>query len=273
MNNLVLRSITGLLLIAIVICAIYLGFAPFSVLFGLFTLMGLLEFYRMAYPPERGKAYWHAIGFGMALYVLLALHAADLIKYQWLELVIPAAAYFFLIELYKKSDRPFENIAITSLGIIYIVLPFGLLNYVAFMPSNSHYNPEPILATFICLWSNDTFAYIIGRLFGKTKLFERISPKKTVEGSIGGIIMTMLIGYFGISKFFVSLNPIHWLTIAGIVSICGIYGDLLESLLKRSFQVKDSGRLLPGHGGILDRFDSLLLAAPMVYTYLRIALI
>jgi phosphatidate cytidylyltransferase len=186
--------------------------------------------------------------------------------------MIPIAAYFFLYELYNlNAQKPFEAIAIVMLGIIYVALPFSLLNYLAFAP-NGVYNYEVILGCFVFLWCSDSGAYIVGRAIGKTKtkLLQRISPKKTIEGAVGGVVITILVARFVISRYFLSLGQADWLVIAAIVSIAGIYGDLLESMLKRSFNKKDSGTILPGHGGILDRFDSLILAAPLVYTYIRL---
>ena len=139
----------------------------------------------------------------------------------------------------------------------------------AFLPYET-YNYELVLGCFIFLWVSDSGAYLVGRRFGKTKLFERISPGKTIEGSIGGIILAILVSYFVVGRYFHSLAQTEWVVVGAIVSISGIYGDLIESLLKRSVDRKDSGSLLPGHGGVLDRFDSLILSAPLVYAYIRL---
>jgi phosphatidate cytidylyltransferase len=175
-----------------------------------------------------------------------------------------------VIELYRKKERPFGNIAFAIFGVVYISLPFAFLNYLAvYNPLGIHlaYNPWLVMGFFILIWTNDTGAYLAGRAFGKNKLFERISPKKTWEGAIGGLLLT-LVAAFLLNKYSSLLNITHWMIIATIIVVFGNLGDLTESLFKRSVNIKDSGSILPGHGGLLDRFDAVLIAAPMVFTYL-----
>lgn len=269
MNNLVQRIITGAVLTSLIVGTLMGGFYYFSLLFLFFSLVGLYEFYRMASPKVKKRDYLPSLFAGALIYILCALTASEIIAFEWLELLIPVCAWFFLVELYQNRKQPFENIGLTVLGLIYITLPFALLNYMAFWPFG-FYNYELVLGIFLFLWTSDSGAYVVGRLIGRTKLFERISPNKTIEGSVGGILAALLVAWFAVSPAFDTLDRIDWLVIAGLVSISGIYGDLIESLLKRSFERKDSGSLLPGHGGVLDRFDSLILSAPMVYAYIRI---
>jgi phosphatidate cytidylyltransferase len=269
MNNLLLRILTGAVLTGLIIFTLLGGFYYFSIFFLFISLVGLYEFYRMAAPKVKKRDYFASLFAGASIYVLSALTASNLIPFEWLELLIPICASFFLVELYKNREKPFENIGLTVLGLLYITLPFSLLNYMAFLPFG-FYNYELVLGIFIFLWVSDSGAYVVGRAIGKTKLFERISPNKTVEGSLGGIIAAMLVAWMLVSRLFNSLDVIDWMVISAIVSVSGIYGDLIESLLKRSFGRKDSGSLLPGHGGVLDRFDSLILSAPMVYAYIRL---
>lgn len=269
MKNLVQRILTGLVLTGLIIATLLGGFYYFSFLFLFISLVGLYEFYRMAAPKVKKREYFSSMFAGAAIYVLSALTAANIIPFEALELLIPICAWFFLVELYKNREKPFENIGLTVLGLIYITLPFSLLNYMAFLPFG-FYNYELVLGIFFFLWVSDSGAYVVGRLIGRTKLFERISPNKTIEGSVGGILAAMALAWFGVKNAFDSLDGIDWLVVSAIVSISGIYGDLIESLLKRSFGRKDSGSLLPGHGGVLDRFDSLILSAPMVYAYIRL---
>lgn len=269
MNNLAKRILTGAVLTGLIVGTLIGGFYYFSALFLFISLVGLYEFYRMASPKVKKRGYLSPLLAGAAVYMLCALTASELIAFEWLELLIPICAWFFLVELYQNRKQPFENIGLTVLGLIYITLPFALLNYMAFWPFG-FYNYELVLGIFLFLWTSDSGAYVVGRMIGRTKLFERISPNKTIEGSIGGVLAAMLAAWFGVGPAFDTLNRIDWLVIAGIVSVSGIYGDLIESLLKRSFERKDSGSLLPGHGGVLDRFDSLILSAPMVYAYIRI---
>jgi phosphatidate cytidylyltransferase len=173
----------------------------------------------------------------------------------------------FIVELYRNKPSPFENIALTLLGILYIVLPFGLLNFL-FIPGLNHVYIL-LLCYFAILWINDTFAYLFGRTFGKHRLFERISPKKSWEGSIGGALTSIFAAWL-ISSLENSLPFMHWLAIAAIIVIAGALGDLIESMLKRSLNCKDSGTLLPGHGGILDRFDAVFISAPLIFVYIQL---
>jgi phosphatidate cytidylyltransferase len=176
----------------------------------------------------------------------------------------------FLIELYRKLPNPFTNIAFTFFGLMYIAIPFSLLNYFPnpnLMPET--YHPELLLGFFFLVWMNETGAYLVGSAIGKHRLFERISPKKTWEGTLGGGVLSMLTGLL-ISRYFIQIGTLDWLVISLIVVIFTSYGDLFESMFKRSINAKDSGRLLPGHGGILDRFDGVIMAAPFVFVYLII---
>jgi len=173
----------------------------------------------------------------------------------------------FLIKLYKKEDKPFTQVAFTFLGIIYVSVPFSLLSVIAF--HSSEYRFQIVIGMLFILWASDTGAYFSGILFGKKKLFERISPKKTWEGSIGGALLALVFAY-GFSVYFKDLSLAQWFVAASLIVIAGIYGDLVESLFKRSIAIKDSGKSIPGHGGFLDRFDGLLLASPFVAVYISL---
>ena len=180
----------------------------------------------------------------------------------------PWLHFVFLIKLYKKNDvHPFINIALFYLGILYVAVPFALINILVFYDGG--YSYEILLGLLFLTWANDVGAYFSGILFGKRKLFKRISPNKSWEGSIGGAITAALTALV-IGHFFKGLNPIEWISVSIIVVIAGTYGDLVESHFKRSIQIKDSGSVIPGHGGFLDRFDSLLIAVPFVVVFLKL---
>ena len=153
------------------------------------------------------------------------------------------------------------------MGIVYVALPFSFLNIISF--SHGSYGHEVLLGLLLILWSNDTGAYFIGSRFGRHKLFERVSPKKTWEGSIGGGLLALGMTWL-ISTFSSDFTQNEWFVIGIIIIIAGTYGDLIESLFKRSIEIKDSGTKLPGHGGFLDRFDGLLLASPFIVFYLKV---
>jgi phosphatidate cytidylyltransferase len=157
--------------------------------------------------------------------------------------------------------------------VIYVVVPFSLLVITGFTQSGlSNYNPTIILGFFFLLWTSDTGAYLVGISLGKHRLFPRISPKKSWEGFFGGLVFTLIVSWV-ISKYFTVISLTDWVIIALIIGIFGVLGDLIESLLKRSFDTKDSGNILPGHGGILDRFDSVIFSAPLVFLYFQFKLV
>jgi phosphatidate cytidylyltransferase len=221
--------------------------------------LGLIEFYRLFAHTKYSNLHWElstSIGVLFAAFVIAIIynHLPD-----WsIVMLVPLLFLSLLGELWRKSAHPIVNGAITILGIIYIVLPFVLLIYINHFDRNQF----PLLAgMFLLIWSNDTFAYLTGRLIGRTKLFERISPKKTWEGTIGGAIITVIIAYL-IGAFLDTGNLTYWLINSAFVIPGAIFGDLLESLFKRSLNIKDTGSILPGHGGILDRFDAMIFVVP-----------
>lgn len=286
-KNLIQRCITGALFVTVLVGGIIWHPLSFGFLFLLITVLGLWEFYGLA--PKAGALPLRTYGtLAGAMFFTLSFMAKRSDNNMLLLAVIPLLFLVFFIELYRKKEQPFTNIAYTLLGIIYVALPFSLWALVIvpidevimgrfdsalFPPSYlAHlleYRWHLLLGFFILMWTSDTMAYVCGRLFGKHKLFERVSPKKTWEGAIGGGLFTLGAAWL-ISLYFHDLPLIHWLVIAAIVVICGNLGDLTESLFKRSINIKDSGNTLPGHGGILDRFDAALLASPFVATYLLI---
>jgi phosphatidate cytidylyltransferase len=175
----------------------------------------------------------------------------------------------FIAELYTKAPNPINNWAYTMLSQMYIALPFAMVNVLAFrgVGNGVVYNYLAPLSIFVFLWTNDTGAYCIGSLIGKHRLFERISPKKSWEGSIGGGVVAIGVSFI-LAHYFPFMSMMEWAGLALVVVIFGTWGDLTESLLKRQLHVKDSGNILPGHGGMLDRFDSSLMAIPAAVVYL-----
>lgn len=209
---------------------------------------------------------------GLVLYTAISAFSLQWMQGKWLAL---SALLFVLVptvELFRNKEKPLVNIAFTLFGIFYVAIPFSLLNFLVFTSEAGNYLFQGLLGFFILMWTNDTGAYLAGMGFGRTKLFERISPKKTWEGSIGGLVLSVGMAWV-LNIWFSAYWPEFpftlkdWMVIAIIVSVIGSLGDLVESMIKRSFGIKDSGSLLPGHGGILDRFDGVLLAAPAVFLY------
>jgi phosphatidate cytidylyltransferase len=267
-NNLTQRIITGLLGSAGIIAGVCISEWTYFAVFFIICLFTLLEFYKVA--GLDGTVPQKAFGTlcGVLLFSLSFLIEAEHISYRYYFLVFPLIACVYIIKLYKKFERkPFVNIAFTFLGIFYVAVPFALLNIAAF--ENGEYNYQIIFGCLFILWASDTGAYFAGTFFGKSKLFERISPKKSWEGFIGGAILALIFAY-GLSRFFDSLDLAQWIIVGVIIIVGGTFGDLVESLLKRSTEIKDSGDSLPGHGGFLDRFDGLLISAPFIVAYLEI---
>lgn len=270
MNNLTTRSLTGVLFVIVIVGSAILGQTVFSVLLLFITILSLNEFIQLVSNQNNEPARWPTIFAGGIIYGIFALHAMGWIGAIKLTLIIPSIFLLFFLELWRNKLNPFTNIAYSLAAVIYIAIPFGFMMYF-FDPLNlsgpNHYGL--VLGYLIILWLNDTGAYLVGSLLGRHKLFERISPGKTWEGSAGGTIFAILSAW-GISVLFKQLDVFQWLTLAILIVITGTIGDLVESMLKRSLGIKDSGNILPGHGGMLDRFDAVLLSAPFVFVYLAL---
>ncbi len=275
-NNLVLRSITGLLFVAILVFAIVYGIASFVILFTIITALTTNEFCRIVTEGEKSSVRLQPTILMVASAYLFIAFFVYCTGIRGAEVFVP---YLILLmgmlirELYLKQPDPIGNWAYSALSQLYIALPFALLNTLSITmdPINGSisYNYLLPLSIFIFLWMNDTGAFCFGSLFGKHRLFERISPKKSWEGFYGGVIVAIA---SGISLSFADsmLTMIQWAGLALIVAVFGTWGDLVESLLKRHLGIKDSGSILPGHGGMLDRFDSSLMAIPAAVCYLYI---
>ena len=229
-----------------------------------------LEFYKLISATQLKANKSLGIAIALLFFGISCLYSIGYVTINFFWIVAPVISSVFIAELYRKHDFPFQNIAITIFGILYVAVPLCLLLLIGFPEKSTlGYQPKLILGFFFLLWSNDTGAYLTGISLGKHPMFARISPKKSWEGFTGGLIFTQVVAII-ISNFFVQLPMIDWIIIAAIICIFGVWGDLIESMLKRSLQIKDSGNILPGHGGILDRFDSVIFSAPIVFVYLQL---
>ena len=278
MNNFVTRLLTGILTSAIVIASVWYSDWGFFIIFLIAQFFCQLEFYTLIRKSKAAKPLeWAGIAVGSFAYIFtflrfhnfeeLNLNTSGVFEAKYFSLLFPLTGLIFLIELYRKRSQPFANISYTILGIVYGSLPFTLFLHIAYSTTGNGYSAELVLGVLLMLWASDSGAYFAGRTLGKTKLFERISPKKTWEGSAGGLILSLAFSY-GISLYWVDLAFWEWAGISVIIVVIGGYGDLVESLLKRSLDIKDSSNFLPGHGGFLDRFDGLLLALPFIACFL-----
>ncbi|MBK7129865.1 MAG: phosphatidate cytidylyltransferase [Crocinitomicaceae bacterium] len=266
MSNFLQRAITGTLFVIVLIGAILLGGWYMHGLFGLIVVLGLWEFFSLfkATDIKPQKILGTFIGTAIYFLVLLSWYFGEIMMVPLIGLLFLFFMVTAISELFRKTTRPFENVSITLVATLYIVLPFVLLNVYSF----EHVLEVetliwPPLSIFILIWCNDTFAYLTGRLLGKHKLFERISPKKTWEGFIGGVAFAVLAGI--LLAYFLEWSYSKMITYGIVVGVIGTAGDLVESMLKRNVGVKDSGTILPGHGGILDRFDAVLFVVPVIF--------
>ena len=266
MNNLIQRSITGIL------------YSPFTfgLLFALITGLSLWEFARLVNSKKDVSVnpFITTMG-GVLLFLAFFCYCTEASDARIFIPYLLILIYLFVSELYRKQSSPLNNWAYSFLSQIYVALPFALLCVLAFQRNTDLSESSPVsfnailpLSVFIFNWSNDTGAYCTGMLFGKHRLFERISPKKSWEGSIGGGVISILVSLV-MAHFFPFLTAAQWVGFALTVVVFGTWGDLVESLMKRQLGIKDSGNILPGHGGMLDRFDSTLLAVPAVVLYLQ----
>jgi phosphatidate cytidylyltransferase len=257
-------------LIAIIIALLFRE--VFSALFFVFNIFTLIEYFKLlnSKPENDGQRLIGVTG-GSVLYVLVSLVSLGLVDKKWLILILLIPVFIIIIRLYINKPNPVDGISKTIFGIVYISVPFSILNFFynpAFISGDVH--PNVLLGFFLILWTADSFAYLTGVTIGKHKLFKRISPQKTWEGTIGGFVFGMAVSWI-LSLYFLEYNLMNWLAIGFLTVLFGTFGDLAESMLKRSMNVKDSGKMLPGHGGFLDRFDAALLAAPVVFIYLLFA--
>lgn len=291
MNETLKRGISGAVYIVLLLVSILYSTETFFILFGIFLIIAIYEFCNLI---QVNKVF--PIIFGTATYTAVTLlshynkyttetinqifnsNIKITINIQQLNIVLLVIAIVVSIKciLFLFYDN-IQKISTSSKYLYllgYIILPFIFITKISFGVND--YNPKIIIGLFILIWTNDTFAYIVGKSIGRTKLFEKISPKKTIEGFVGGIVFAVLAGYL-ISKYYIKASPEHieksiliWTSIAVIVGIAGTIGDLIESKFKRIAGVKDSGNIMPGHGGILDRLDSAIFVAPIIFLFYQI---
>ena len=270
MKNLILRSATGIIYIAAIFASFYTTPVVFFSIFLLIMLFSLNEFYIIV-KKKRFNAHVLLANL-IAVSIFTCSYILNFTNYtiSYSIFIIPLLLILFTIQLFKQSKEPIHSLAITFFGIIYIALPFSLLPYLSFNPETNGIFSNMVFSMFIIIWSNDTFAYIWGISLGKHKLLERISPKKTIEGFIGGLISTVGIAILIALYFSHELSVIQWIGAAIVLVFAATFGDLTESMFKRYINIKDSGKLLPGHGGFLDRFDSVIFCIPAFFAYLQI---
>lgn len=262
-SELIQRLIMGIIGSGFVISMVSYSFFGFGVVCLILAFLLLFEFYHITAKYHPAK--WIGIIIGVYSVVAAVLYlgnAVEFIEIKWvLAPLLLLALSIPLISLFDPKRHAVETMAVTYMGLIYIILPLILFLFMSTQTDGLAYNRFLVLGVFLIIWSNDTGAYFAGKTLGKTKLYQRISPNKTLEGSLGGIILALVVVSI-LYYFYPSLTYAKWLVLTVVVSTGGILGDLVESQIKRSLTIKDSGSLIPGHGGFLDRFDALIFALP-----------
>jgi len=270
-KNLGVRILTGGIFVSVLIAGMIINEFSFLIVFSIITLLALHEFYGLLLGEGKTKLNKtiNIIG-GLILFLASYFYFSSSVKS--LVVFVPYAIYIlaiFICELFAKRENPILSLSYSVLGQIYLAFPLSLLSYLAFgYEASGTYHFAMLLALFVFIWVNDSFAYLIGSMLGRHRMFERISPKKSWEGFIGGVIFTIVAAII-YSMFFTQMTMWGWIGFALVMIVFGTLGDLIESLFKRTLQVKDSGNLLPGHGGILDRIDSVVFAIPAQFVFLE----
>lgn len=273
MRNFIVRTLSGAVLLAIVLGAAYGGAYAYGALMLLIIVVGMWEFFNIA--AATGARPHRTLGITAGVVFFLTCFI------QWVnpmsgglgaDLLIAGVLYFsvllplsFVVELFHDSETPVRNVATTLMAVFYVAYPISLMLFIPGLITGE-WTAEAFLFYLFIVWGNDVFAYLTGVSIGKHKMAPRISPKKSWEGFIGGIVGALLMGAIG--SFVVGGGLGLWLGLAVVVAITSVFGDLVESMFKREANIKDSGNIIPGHGGILDRFDALLISTPFAFVYL-----
>lgn len=269
MSNIWQRIITGTIYITLIVFSSLIHPLIFGVLTIAFNYIAVIEFSSISGISINKRITKAAIATSLLILfsVIIIYLNAD---YNYIILsAIVLSIYFFVNALYQKEVNQVNTLPINLLIFIYITVPLILINLILSISGDT--GIQYVLAMFFIIWTNDTFAYLFGISLGKHKMFERISPKKSWEGFFGGLLM-VVVAAFILNYIYPSAGLIHWVLFSIITAIASVIGDFIESMFKRAYGVKDSGSILPGHGGILDRIDSLLLASPAIYIFLNFAL-
>ena len=279
-RNLIVRTLSGAVLLGVVLAAAFLGKYAYGALLLFILSMGMDEFYAIVtkgdIEPQKGVGQVLGIAlFGGAYEIFRRLYDGVEMsggQYWFVGAIILLVLFMpFIIEIFRAKEHPLRNIAATIMGVIYVALPMSLMLFIPLLLNGGVWRAEAFLFYLFIVWGNDVFAYLTGVSIGKHRMCERISPKKSWEGFVGGIIGALAMGALG--NVVVGGGYPLWLGLAFIVAISSVLGDLVESMFKREAGIKDSGSILPGHGGMLDRFDALIISVPFAFVYLVIVMI
>jgi phosphatidate cytidylyltransferase len=271
LKKLVTRTLTGSGLVVVILAAILSGEYTYLLLFLLIVATGTLEFSSLFKNSQTSPNTGLTLAAAIVIDLITFLIARKTIAPSFFFVLFPLLLIILAAELYRKKTCPPENIAVSIFCLFYLAVPASLTNFLVFpdFSGTVAYTPKLLVALFVLIWIYDSGAYLVGISIGKHRLFERISPKKSWEGAIGGTIVAIAASVL-IAHFIPEIRLKHWIALTLLLVVSSTFGDLTESMFKRYFGIKDSGTLLPGHGGILDRFDSLFFAIPVTVMYLKL---
>ena len=276
LKNFIVRTLSGAVLLLVILGAMWVGYYGYLALLLLITVLGVREFYALAkakgYEPQRGTGLMLAIvgylvGACVGIFSLYDHYEAFGFALVLALIIVPLIGVIFFAEVFRNRTTPIVNVATTFAGVIYVAFPMALMPIVPLLlTEDGAWSALHFLFYLFLVWGNDVFAYLAGVTMGRHKMCERLSPKKSWEGFAGGVLGSLAVGALAACLLEQSYGV--WMGLALVVSLTSVVGDLVESMFKRDAGVKDSGNIMPGHGGILDRFDAFILAAPFAFVYL-----
>ncbi|MBO7283272.1 MAG: phosphatidate cytidylyltransferase [Alistipes sp.] len=278
LKNFIVRTLSGAVLLLVILGALWIGYYGYLALLLLITLGGVWEFYNLSkakeYNPQRGSGiilslFIYLVGALLGLSFVGSLSDGLVLSVLALCGVVLLVGVVLCAEVFRNRTTPIVNVATTLTGAFYVALPIALMAVVPLLlVDHCEWKALYFLFYLFLVWGNDVFAYLAGVTMGRHKMCERLSPKKSWEGFVGGVLGSLAVGALG--AYVLDESYVVWMGLALIVSLSSVVGDLVESMFKRDAGVKDSGNIMPGHGGILDRFDAFILSAPFAFIYLLI---